>query len=348
METGEPIAGIVGRLVAANVYLGARPIAEAIRRRGSDRLHRPCRRRLADAGPRGGPFRLGLGRLGPAGRRLDGRASDRVRRPGDGRPLARLAGDPRPRRGRLSDRRGRRRRLVRDHQARGDRRAGQRRDRRRATPLRDRRPVAVPDARRRRRFHAAVDRRAGGRSRRGDRGGRESAVGPPQAGRRSIATAGRPAACSRSWAATPRPRRAAAGAIILDRVRRAGYTLADSLVECFGAGDVAPGVVLPKARRSRWSCESPSGTPIAPRSSGSAASSPRWSRPARPASPATRPDGRRRGRHSVTGRRWCPDRWRKTGSPSRSGPPANGPGRPRLDPIRRSVLVERRGNPDND
>jgi hypothetical protein len=37
----------------------------------------------------------------------------------------------------------------------------------------------------------------------------------------------------------------AAGAIILERVRRAGVELADSLVECLGAGDVAPGVVRP-------------------------------------------------------------------------------------------------------
>ena len=38
-----------------------------------------------------------------------------------------------------------------------------------------------------------------------------------------------------------------AGAIVLDRVRRAGVTLADSLVECLGAGDVAPGVIRPAA-----------------------------------------------------------------------------------------------------
>ena len=37
----------------------------------------------------------------------------------------------------------------------------------------------------------------------------------------------------------------AAGWIVLERVRRAGYDLADSLVECLGAGDVAPGVVKP-------------------------------------------------------------------------------------------------------
>ena len=32
----------------------------------------------------------------------------------------------------------------------------------------------------------------------------------------------------------------AAGTIVLDRVKRAGLDLADSLVECLGAGDVAP------------------------------------------------------------------------------------------------------------
>jgi hypothetical protein len=37
----------------------------------------------------------------------------------------------------------------------------------------------------------------------------------------------------------------AAGEVILQRVRRAGYPLADTLVECFGAGDVARGVVRP-------------------------------------------------------------------------------------------------------
>jgi len=37
----------------------------------------------------------------------------------------------------------------------------------------------------------------------------------------------------------------AAGALVLERVARAGHHLADSLVECFGAGDVAPGVVRP-------------------------------------------------------------------------------------------------------
>ena len=37
----------------------------------------------------------------------------------------------------------------------------------------------------------------------------------------------------------------AAGNIILERVRKAGVKLGDSLIECFGAGDVAPGVIRP-------------------------------------------------------------------------------------------------------
>ncbi len=39
----------------------------------------------------------------------------------------------------------------------------------------------------------------------------------------------------------------AAGRIVLDRVRRAGFDLADSLVECIGAGDIVPGVVRPES-----------------------------------------------------------------------------------------------------
>jgi hypothetical protein len=38
--------------------------------------------------------------------------------------------------------------------------------------------------------------------------------------------------------------------MLLERVRRAGFALADSLVECCGAGDVVPGVRSPGA--SPW------------------------------------------------------------------------------------------------
>ncbi len=37
----------------------------------------------------------------------------------------------------------------------------------------------------------------------------------------------------------------AAGRIVLERVRQAGFTLAESLVECLGAGDLVPGVLRP-------------------------------------------------------------------------------------------------------
>lgn len=37
----------------------------------------------------------------------------------------------------------------------------------------------------------------------------------------------------------------AAGAIVIERVNRAGFPLEHSLVECLGAGDVAPGVISP-------------------------------------------------------------------------------------------------------
>ena len=38
----------------------------------------------------------------------------------------------------------------------------------------------------------------------------------------------------------------AAGRLVLDRVRRAGFVTADSLIECLGAGDVVPGVGAPR------------------------------------------------------------------------------------------------------
>ncbi len=65
-----------------------------------------------DARAGGRPIRLGLGRLGQAGRRVGRRSPDRVRRPGDRRALERLGRASRPRRDRLSDRRDRRRRLM--------------------------------------------------------------------------------------------------------------------------------------------------------------------------------------------------------------------------------------------
>jgi hypothetical protein len=39
----------------------------------------------------------------------------------------------------------------------------------------------------------------------------------------------------------------ASGRIVLERVRRAGFEMDEALVECIGAGDLAPGVVGPEA-----------------------------------------------------------------------------------------------------
>ena len=47
LETGAPISSVASRLVAANVYLGARPIADALQSRRAVRGDRPGRRRVA-------------------------------------------------------------------------------------------------------------------------------------------------------------------------------------------------------------------------------------------------------------------------------------------------------------
>ena len=62
---------------------------------------------------------------------------------------------------------------------------------------------------------------------------------------RCIATAGLPAECWPWWAGTPRPRRGRRVSSSWIGCGASGVTLADSLVECLGAGDVAPGVLRP-------------------------------------------------------------------------------------------------------
>ena len=96
---------------------------QADRRRAArgraDRRDRPGRRSLAGTRPAGRPFRLGLGRLGPARRRHTRRPPARMRRAGDGRLFRRprLQGHPPAGSDRLPARRGGRDRLVRDHEA---------------------------------------------------------------------------------------------------------------------------------------------------------------------------------------------------------------------------------------
>ena len=144
--------------------------------------------RVADAsltlGPACCPLRLGLGRLAAPGRGVGRRPPHRVRRPGDGRALASLGRARRPRRRRLPDRRDRRRRLVRDHQARGDGRPGHRRrpspsssSTRSTTPRATGRPTWTSTSRRSRSTQEGPDRVAV----RGATG--RAAVRPAQGGR---------------------------------------------------------------------------------------------------------------------------------------------------------------------
>ena len=69
----------------------------------------------------------------------------------------------------------------------------------------------------------------------------------------------------------------AAGAMILERVARAGYHLAVALVECFGSGDVAPGVIRPASPPFEVVLRVTVRTPTARPLNGSVASWPHWS-----------------------------------------------------------------------
>ena len=118
----------------------------------------------------------------------------------------------------------------------------------RAIALRDRRPGLLSDARCRRRFH---------RSRKCKQVWARTCVsvseraGPAASGQLKLVAvyrdgwtaSGMLAVVGRNAEAKAR----AAGELVLERVRRSGVSLADSLVECLGAGDVAPGVLRPAA-----------------------------------------------------------------------------------------------------
>ncbi len=88
METGRPISDVLDRLVSANAYLGAEPIARALTRRRADRRDRTRGRCIFDARPGGCGIRVDVGRLAEARKRVGRRTRDRMRRTGDGRALA--------------------------------------------------------------------------------------------------------------------------------------------------------------------------------------------------------------------------------------------------------------------
>ena len=104
LDTGESIASVRSRLVTANAYLGARPVAEALAG-GTDLVdHRPRGRSESDRGSVRACLRLVVGRLGPPCRGDRCWAPDRVRHSSDRRDCDRLARHARRRRDRISDR----------------------------------------------------------------------------------------------------------------------------------------------------------------------------------------------------------------------------------------------------
>ena len=150
-------------IVAANAYLGARPVAAALATGAHvvlvGRTHR-CRAVARAAAARAW---LGGGRSRPAGARHRVRASARMRRAGHRSVLSRsrLQRRPGPRERRLPDRRSRSRRRSRRHQGSEHGRAGEPRHGHRAAPVRGARPAQLSDARcrpRPRRGHGGGDR----------------------------------------------------------------------------------------------------------------------------------------------------------------------------------------------
>jgi hypothetical protein len=244
LETGAPIAGVTSRLVAANVYLGARPIARA--------LESGCRivltGRVADASLTLGPAAAHFGwrwddwttlagasvagHLIECGAQATGGLwhgwNDLSNLAGIGYPIAELEADgsfvltkPEGTGGRVS-----------------------------VGTVTEQLLYEIDDPARYRTPDVDVDFTTVSLTEQGmDRVLAQGATGrPPSEKLKLVAVyrdgwtaSGMLAVVGRNAEAKAR----AAGALILDRVRRGGVDLADSLVECIGAGDVAPGVIRP-------------------------------------------------------------------------------------------------------
>jgi hypothetical protein len=245
LETGEPIARVLDRLVAANVYLGARPIAECLA--AESRL--VIAGRVADASLTLGPVaahfqwnwqdwdRLAgatvAGHLIECGAQVTGglwSGWDEIPDlAGIGYPIAEISADGSfvitkpPGTGGQVTRETVTEQLLYEID----------------DPARYRTPDVDAD------FTRLSLAKVGG-----DRVGVTGARGRPPSDRLKLVAvyrdgwtaSGMLAVVGRDAVAKAR----AAGEIVLERVRRAGFTLADSLVECLGAGDVAPGVLQPE------------------------------------------------------------------------------------------------------
>ena len=205
--------------VSANVYQGAKPIADALRA-GAQVV---VTGRVADPSLAVGPAMAHYGWAEddwPAlGRCHDGRAPARVRRAGHRRLLrgSRPQGRARSRARRLPDRGGRRRRLVHDRQGREHRRPRRRAHGEGAAPVRGPRSGGLPHARRRRRHLGRRGARDRPRPRRGGGRARPSANRDPESQRlvrRRLARRGGDLLCGtqRGGACAPRRRRSCASA----------------------------------------------------------------------------------------------------------------------------------------
>jgi hypothetical protein len=244
LETGEPIAEVAGRLVAANVYLGARPIAEAMK--GGSRF--VLTGRVADAsltlGPAAAHFgwrwddwdRLAgastAGHLIECGAQATGGLWNAWREVPDlagvGYPIAEIDEDgsfvitkPGGTGGRVS-----------------------------VGTVTEQLLYEIDDPSCYRTPDVDVDFTRLSMAEQGtDRVAVTGAAGNPPSDRLKLVAVYRDGWTASGMLAVvgrdAESKARAAGEVILERVRRAGYHLADTLVECFGAGDVAPGVVPP-------------------------------------------------------------------------------------------------------
>ncbi len=124
METGEPLSTIRDRILSANAYIGAFPLAEALAAGADVVIAGPLHRYRAVARSHDSSLRLEAGRMGQTRGRNNCRAYCRMRRAVHRRKLpGGLAEHSRHGEHRLSDHRSRTRRALQHHQARRHRRA---------------------------------------------------------------------------------------------------------------------------------------------------------------------------------------------------------------------------------